>query len=234
MEQYSIALALEDFVPVALSAIGLFYLAQMIAAAESKSRWPALLGAWLAMLGGGTKAAWKLNQALTGANIVWMDNALFILLTPGFIFLAYTLWRAQRAMQGKPAPMSPWIMPLAASLTALGIAAIVASLAPTTRTWNFILLGATTVANFATSMLAAWQAFKQGQKVVAGLFILNIVMIVLLQGLARTGTRTEAVQWVEQILNTISNLAFAVAGYRLSRGTQKDMASLYPKLVTTS
>ena len=36
MEQYSIALALEDFVPVALSAIGLFYLAQMIAAAESK------------------------------------------------------------------------------------------------------------------------------------------------------------------------------------------------------
>jgi hypothetical protein len=230
MEQYSIALALQDFVPVALSSIGLFYLAQMIATAESKSRWPALLGAWLAMLGGGTKAAWKLNVATTGANIVWMDNALFILLTPGFIFLAYTLWRAQRAMQGKPAPMSPWVMPLAASLTALGIAALVATVSPSTRTWNFILLGATTVANFATSMLAAWQAFKQEQKVVAGLFILNIVMIVLLQGLARSGVRTESMQWVEQILNSISNLAFAIAGYRLSRGTQKNMASLYPKL----
>ena len=229
MEQYSIALALEDFVPVALSSIGLFYLAEMIGAAEGKSRWPALVGAWLVMLGGGTKAAWKLNIATTGANIVWMDNALFILLTPGFIFLAYTLWRAQRAMQGKPAPMSPFIMPIAASVTGLGLAAIVAAVAPTTRTWNFILLGATTVANFATSMLAAWQAFKQGQKVVAGLFILNIVMIVLLQGLARTGTRTEAVQWVEQILNTISNLAFAVAGYRLSRHTQRNMTSLYRK-----
>ncbi len=163
MNNYSIALALQDFMPVILSSVGLFYIAEMIATAEAHSRWPALLGAWLVMLGGGTKAAWKLNIAATGANIVWMDNALFVLMTPDFIFLAYTLWRAQRAMRGNPVPLSP------------------------------------------------------------------VIMIVLLQGLARVGDRAEAVQWTEQLLNSVSNAAFAWAGFRLGRDTQKNIAAWYPR-----
>lgn len=233
MEQYSIPLALQDFVPVALSSIGLFFLAELIAAGEGKSRWPALLGAWLVMLGGGTKAAWKLNVALTGANVVWMDNALFILMAPGFILLAYGLWRAQRTLRGSPAPLSPWLMPVAAGLAALGAAAIAATLSPATKTWNFILLGATTVANFALSGLAAAQAWRQGQKGVAAMFFVNVALIVILQGLARAGNRAEATQWVEQILNTLSNAAFAWAGFRLSRDTQKNLPTWYPRLAQT-
>lgn len=229
MDNYSITLALQDFMPVALSSIGLFYIAEMIATAESRSRWPALLGAWLVMLGGGTKAAWKLNIAATGANIVWMDNALFVLMTPGFIFLAYTLWRAQRAMRGNPVPLSPIIMPAAASAVALIAAIGAGQISPGTRLWSFILLGGTTVANFALSALAASQAWRQGQKAVAAGFFVNVIMIVLLQGLARVGDRAEAVQWTEQILNTVSNAAFAWAGFRLGRDTQKNMAAWYPR-----
>ncbi|MBL8057393.1 MAG: hypothetical protein JNK29_11875 [Anaerolineales bacterium] len=222
VETYSVALALQDYVPVALSALGLFFLAEMIArmSAEARVGRIALLGAWLVMLGGGIKASWKLNLALTGADIHWMDNALFILMGPGFTALGWALSAAQRQWAGQPLTSRwAWLFPFLVSAAFLATAAGLAWAQPGTRTWFFVLLGMTTIANFALSGLAIRQAWGQGRRGIALLFIVNVVAILALQGFARAGDRTELVQWIEQILNTLSNLAFALAAYRLNRVT---------------
>jgi len=117
VETYSVPLALQDFMPVALSATGLFFLAEMIKhmAREARVANIALLGAWLVMLGGGIKAAWKLNVALTGNDIEWMDNALFVLMGPGFTCMAWALSAAQRLARGQTLagwpPLTPEAVP---------------------------------------------------------------------------------------------------------------------------
>lgn len=222
VEQYSVPLALQDFMPVALSATGLFFLAEMIKhmARDSRVSNIALLGAWLVMLGGGTKAAWKLNIALTGNDIEWMDNALFILMGPGFTCMAWALSAAQRLARGQAltsrfAALFPFIVSAVFLATAGGLAAA----NPGSRIWFFILLGMTTIANFTLSGLAIRQSWSQSLKWVAVLFLINVLAILALQGLARMGDRNEGEQWVEQILNTLSNAAFAFAAFKLNRHT---------------
>jgi hypothetical protein len=228
VEEYSVPLALQDFMPVALSATGLFFLAEMIKqmARDSRVANIGLLGAWLVMLGGGTKAAWKLNVALTGNDIEWMDNALFILMGPGFTCIAWAFSAGQRlghgqALTSRFAAAFPFIVSTIFLVTAGALAAA----NPGSRTWFIILLGMTTIANFTLSGLAIRQSWRQGLKWVAALFIVNVVAILVLQGLARVGDRNEGEQWVEQILNTLSNAAFAFAAYKLNRHTLSAFAA---------
>lgn len=224
-EVYSVALALQDFVPVALSATGLFFLAEMIARMSGDGRIgrSALWGAWLVMLGGGLKASWKLNLALTGVDIRWMDNALFVLMGPGFTALGWALSAAQRLKAGQPLT-SRWagLFPVLVSAIFLATAGGLAWARPDTRWWFLVLLGLTTIANFTLSGLAIRQAWRQGRRGIALLFVVNIVAILVLQGFARAGNRAEVIQWIEQLLNSFSNLAFALAAYRLNRATRRD------------
>ncbi len=223
MEQpatYTVALALQDFMPVALSAIGLFYLAELaskMSGGRAVLKWFALAGAWLTMLGGGTKAAWKLNIALSGQNLVWTDQQLFFMLGAGFTLLAWAFITARRAHAGKPITAYGWLIPLGIIAAHWGTAFYLQNAQPDARTWFFLLLGLTTIANFVLSGTCIRQAFEQKQTLVAVLFILNIVAILALQGLARTGDRSETMQWVQQSFNTISNAFFAYAGYALNR-----------------
>jgi len=62
---------------------------------------------------------------------------------------------------------------------------------------------------------------------VAALFLINVLAILVLQGLARMGDRGEAEQWVEQILNTLSNAAFAFAAFKLNRHTLSKFVSQF-------
>jgi hypothetical protein len=228
VEQYSVPLAVQDYVPVALSATGLFFLAEMIKhmARDSRVANIGLLGAWLVMLGGGIKATWKLNLALTGNDIEWMDNALFGLMGPGFTCLAWALSAGQRLRRGQAltsrfAAAFPFIV----SAVFLATAGALAAASPGSRIWFFILLGMTTIANFTLSGLAIRQSWSQNLKWVAALFIVNMAAILALQGLARAGDRSETMQWVEQILNTLSNAAFAFAAYKLNRHTLSAFAA---------
>ena len=219
-ETYTVALALQDFLPVAFSAIGLFYLAELadkMSGGRAVLKWFALVGAWLTMLGGGTKAAWKLNLALTSQNLVWTDQQLFFMLGAGFTLLAWAFIAARRVKAGKPIAAYSWLIPLGIIAVHWGTAFYLKSAYVDTRYWFFMLLGLTTIANFVLSGTAIRQSFEQKQTLVAILFIINIVMILALQGLARTGDRTESMQWLQQSLNTLSNAFFAYAGSALNR-----------------
>jgi hypothetical protein len=54
----------------------------------------------------------------------------------------------------------------------------------------------------------------------AALFIINLVGVFLLNGLARMPEQTIALQWIEESINTVSWLAFAVAAYKIYQHTR--------------
>ncbi|BCX03119.1 MAG: hypothetical protein KatS3mg053_1057 [Candidatus Roseilinea sp.] len=220
MNEYTIPLALQDFMPVALSSAGLFFLAEMIARTNQATGRVALFGAWLIMLGGGLKAAWKLNMAMSGNDVAWMSNALFVLLAPGFTLMACALWSAQAQMRGRPLRFNLSAIAFAIGGVSLAVAAALSLAVPSGSAWKFILLGVTTIANLVLSARCIVQAARMGRRDVAALFIVNIVAVIILQGLARIPQQTIPLQWTEQIINTLSGAAFAYAAWKLSRETQ--------------
>ena len=210
------ALALEDFIPVVLSATGLFFIARKVSAVDSGLGRLAVLGFFLIALGGFAKAAWKLIFALTGLDLVWLDNSLFILLAPGFILLTWALLWEGRLLQGRERPRSFWVVPL--GLTAAVAAAALLLLATAGgRAWFFQLLGVTTVANFTAGYLLIRQAAARQLQFVALLFARNLLLTLGLAGMARIPDQTVGLQWIEQIVNTFSQGAFAYAAWRLYR-----------------
>jgi len=235
METYSVGMALQDYMPVALSGAGLFVLARMLARMDAASGTMAYLGAGLVTLGGLCKATWKLLMALSSGqnDIVALDDALFWFLAPGFIFFACALWYGQRKTWGPRRRANIWILPgILVVLT--GAAALYTGLQmhdPTRegrQIWFFILLGMTTIMNFMAGGLAIWQARKQQMGWVAGLFALNLVSIIILQGLARVAIQSVALQWVEQLTNTVAQGAFVWAALKLAQVAITRLSSARP------
>lgn len=217
METFTLGLALEDFVPVILSSLGLFILARMANQFSRAAGRMAYLGWILVTLGGLFKASWKLIMALSDGqtDVVWMDLGLFLWMGPGFTFMAFAIWYAQRVMRGKKLPRNPWLAPtIIIALNSFGALAVALTMSPADR-WRFVFLGLTTIANVTLAVLLIVQAARQHQYGVMVLFIFNIVIVFLLSGMARIPDQTISLQWTEQILNTLAQGAFAVAAWRL-------------------
>lgn len=240
MELYSVPLALEDFLPVILSAFGLYLLAGMITKMDESCKSMAYLGFVLVTLGGLSKAIWKLIFAISEGqtNIIMMDNALFFCLSTGFIFTAFALMYSQGNLSGRGRPNNIWLIPAAlASITLVTAFGISVTMYDPTREgrqmWFFILLGMTTIFNFLALGLAIRQSRQQKQWLALGLFVVNLSAVIILQGLARAAEQTEALQWIEQIVNTIAQAGFVYAVWLLSQSTieilkQKSLSDVKP------
>jgi hypothetical protein len=223
---YQLMMALQDFMPVLLSGVGLAVIAGMIGEMHSPARAMAWFGAGLVFLGGFAKASWKLIMALTLGyqNAVALDNALFLLMAPGFIFLTFALWYGQRRYYGARAADARrmWIAPVVLAavtvITAFGVGTALYDPVRTGRqTWYFILLGVTTIMNIAIVVLAVWQCRREGVALGVLLFVFNIVTVLALQGIARGGASTSiSLQWIAQGVNTMAQLAFVIAAVRIA------------------
>lgn len=244
--EYTIPMALEDFLPVLLSVIGLYFLSRMVSHMDKDSGRMAYLGTALVAVGGFSKALWKLIMALTIANnggslllaedamkntagqVAWLDNNLFLFMAPGFTLLAFALWYGQKKMYGGQRPPNVWLVPGIISLAAVG-AAVFLGVSREGRAWFFVLLAVTTVANFAVSGLAIRQCRRQNLTALAGLFALNVFAILMLQGMARVPDQSIPLQWTQQIINTLSNGAFAFAAYKLGQDTAVRLGVVSPE-----
>ena len=225
--QYSIPLALEDFVPVILSVIGLIYLARMISKMDITYKTLAYAGVILVASGGFAKAIWKLIYAVSDAetNITILDEYLFFGLSSGFTLLAFALWYGQRRMYKDDAPKQVWMIPVGIIAVVMGTVVLLATTAHDPerdrQVWFFVVLGVAVIFNFVTVGLAIRQAMRENLTMVAVIFGVNLLAIFVLQGLARIEDQTEALQWVEQGINTCAQAAFLFATWKLYTHTSE-------------
>ncbi|MFC9971082.1 hypothetical protein ACFVH6_09300 [Spirillospora sp. NPDC127200] len=206
MTDYPVALAAEDFVPVALTAAGALLLAPYAGArfGPRAARTTLLAGA-VAGTGGLCKATWKLVVALGGPDLAWLESLLFPLLLIGFSLLARSLY---------PDPVLPLHRALAYALAAIPAIGLVAS-ALVRDTWPAMVLAILAVSVVAVRLALLGRA--EDDTTSSALFGVWLTGQYVLGPLAARPDQTVALQWVEQGCNTLTQAAFAYAAWRLAR-----------------
>jgi antibiotic biosynthesis monooxygenase (ABM) superfamily enzyme len=93
---------------------------------------------------------------------------------------------------------------------------------PTSPAWERVLLSVMVLATVVTGLLLIVFGFRQKMPLAGWLFIINLVGIFLLNGLARMDEQTITLQWIEESINTISWLSFAVAAKKVFAYTRNN------------
>lgn len=208
---YPVSLAVEDYVPVLLTAVGVLLLHRTFRNARGVIGAAALIGA-----GGMAKATAKLIAAAGGPDLVWLRNMLFPLLTIGFGLLCVALLSEDR--------LPRWLGILVPSLTAA--CAVGAVLARDTLP----MLVSTTVFAVIVGIHLIGVARARGDTLTAALFGVQLLVFFALGPLASRPDQTVALQWAEQLCNSAAQAAFLIAAWRLSaappvRAADKEMIS---------
>jgi hypothetical protein len=218
--EYTVIMALQDYMPVIASSVGLFILARGIATVNAQVSRLAYLGWILVTIGGFSKATWKLVMAASSSqtNLIALDDAMFFFMGSGFLFMGFALWYAQRAIQEKAMPYfkNVYVVPFTIAAVICGLSLVMHIVSPNTRIWYYIVLGLTTVSNFVMLGLLIRLSLQQKSVLCAALFAVNLVLIIAMTGMARVEPQTIPLEWTAQITNTISNGAFAFGCYRLA------------------
>jgi hypothetical protein len=217
MEQPTIPLAVEGFLAVVLAGLGTFFLARLLVRLDRHCGQLATLGSLLITLGSFLPASGKLLFAATQLQLPVLFHSRWILLAPGFVLLAWALWKTFRS---SPGGTPVWVVPVIVIVVGCGAAAI-SALSKGGQHWFFILLGLMTIANTAAGVLLAWQAGHRGWQLLALLFAFYVVTIWFQASLVRLPQQTVALQWIEQINGTLSWGVFAYAAWQLEQSILK-------------
>ena len=206
---YSVPLALVDFLPVILSALGLFALARWAGLEGAPYRQAGFLGAALVITGGTIKALWKLIIASSGVDIPWMASQLFWFMSPGFVFLAWVA--LAKANGGRSIFGNAWIAPALVAFLALGAAWLRPAV---TGRSSGILLAVMSAASLVLTLVVLRACLQAGLKLQAGALAMNIALTFLLVRLARKD-QTVLLQWCEETNNVLAQGALFFAATAL-------------------
>ena len=214
MQDYSLALALFDYLPVAMSALGLGLLAQLLSRALPGALGWLLVGAGLVVAGGLSKATWKLIWVLTGQDVQVLDALLFICIAPGMILLACHAAAASWRWRNAVAAVHPGRNSLLLATPLLVAAGLAAGFAEG-RAWFFVLLAAGASANIVLALMLVRLSWVWGRRFVGAFFLLSILLTLGLSALARIPEQTAALQWLEETINLVAQGCFALGVWRL-------------------
>jgi hypothetical protein len=208
--EYTLSLALVDFLPVLFAAFGFFYIVRLVSFVLPMQGRIAFLGGSLVVMGGLSKAVWKTLMASSGGamNLAWLENAMFILMTPGYILLAWSVWQTARSVQGKRT-LGTWIFPFIVIGSLYLVSFYLYTSAPESPAWERILLTTLVLATLLTGILLIAFALYLKLPLAAGLFLLNLLIVLIMNGMARQPDQSISIQWIEEVINAISWLAFA-------------------------
>ncbi|EXJ15193.1 hypothetical protein [Imhoffiella purpurea] len=220
MLEFSIALALYDFVPVFLTGAALWYLSRFVGLQLPERRLMALTGGALVFAGGLSKASWKLIAASTGTDLAWLAAALFPLMAPGFALLAVSVWASSRNLRGHVA-IGGWRLAVSSILVAFLVAALRQWLWEIPRGWFLPLLVLASLGNLILSAQLIWASLHLRRWMIALLFGVNLGMIFALQPIAMAVPKTMAMHWIEQTLTAVGTGCFALAVYLLWRASER-------------
>lgn len=193
-EEYNVALAIEDFVPVVLAAAALVITAQAVGRRVPGVFPIALIGAIVVALGGLGKATWKLLVASGCWEYPILEQLLFPCLAFGFSALAWALLSAKRGSMLAGWPFAAF--PVGAAIGALWMGE------------NWPLLIAAAVSATVLGITAAIMAFSARKPGVGVLFILYVLGTNILPPLAAQPDQSAELQWAEQLTNSAVQLCF--------------------------
>ena len=205
--QPTLSLAVFDLVPVIIAGVAFVTLARLITAKNPDLAIPAMAGAVLATTGGASKAIWKVIKAASDGDIdiTVMEEALFPLLSVGFALMAMSLFLLRE--EGKP---------LVSGLVLVGIIwGIAVGL-------SFVSEGAVngyfiTVVTLAevTLIMLLWRWARREGAHIGWLLGFHLFLVIGLSGMARAVEQTNALQWVEESANAVTQALLLVAVFRL-------------------
>lgn len=211
--QVTVPMALEDYLTPLLTAVGLFYLVRVLNRRAETAGLVAAIGAVLIVLGGVFKATWKLIVAVSGRDMAWLNTSLFVLMSVGFVAVAWAWWRGMNRSVRLRNSASVWLVPLVLTVIIWSVAAYL-GLTQDNRSWFIMLLATTTLGSLALSGQLIVRAWRWGLALAALLFLINIVTFF---ALSRIADQTVTLQWVKQIISAVSQGAFALACWQLAR-----------------
>ena len=213
-EEYTVALAIEDFVPVVLAGAALIITARAAGRRVPKVFPVALIGALVVTAGGLGKATWKILVASGCWEHPILEQLLFPCLAFGFSALAWALLSARR---GSVLPGWPFaVFPVGAAIGALWMGE------------NWPLLIAAAVSATVLGVTAAVMAFSAGKPSVGALFVVYVLGTNILPPLAAQPEQSAELQWMEQLTNSAVQLCFLLGALwlreHLSKRADEDSA----------
>jgi hypothetical protein len=203
--EFTVPMALEDFIPVIFTAVGLYFLLKVIIRRYRNLCGLACLGATLVITDGFLKAFWKLIYAASGTDIAWMKDSLFVLMGPGFIFVSWALWRGLKEQISTNRQI--WLTPLAIVLPSLCLSLYLAMNLPD-RSWARILLMLTTIGIFFTNGQVIYSCVKKKLYLPIIMLLITIITIFTQVYISQL-QQTTAIHWIGQVNNTVSQAGFA-------------------------
>lgn len=212
--EYSVPLALQDYMTVVFSALGLFLLTTLINRLDRKLGRMALVGVGLAVLGGTLKASGKLLMAVGGPDVAALHLSLFPLIAPGFTLVAWALFQARHLMRNEPPSRRPWLLPLVViALFAAGSLALGLNGGP----WRVPLILLSTLANFALLVMLTLAAWGRGMWLTGALFLVTLTVVLVMSQMASLPDPTIALIWVMQVSQSFAQALFAIGVWQFSR-----------------
>lgn len=214
----TLPLALLDFLPVLFTGIGLAYIGRLVSSVLPAQGRIAFLGGILVLAGGLFRAIWKSLMAVSGgeADVNWMEDGLFVLMTPGYLLLAWSVWQALRAVDGRTT-FSTWALPVGLILIMFLVSYSFLRVDPGSAMWERILLSMLVIATLCTGIFLIVLALRLKLVIASGLLLFNLLGIFAMNGLARLPVQSIAVHWMAEGINTLIWLAFAIGAFQIKR-----------------
>lgn len=195
MEQTcTLSLSLLDFVPPLAFLIAAVFLVRLAVRERGRSS-AAFMGAGTALvfLGGMLKAVWKLLYTLGVGDYAILSEQQFVLLAPGFLLMFISA--IQLLPRGKRMQDS----------AVIGLAI-----------WKIPLMAVMTVSSVGAYGVLSYLGFRRRRPLAGLLFIVSVVLTLGMAGMA-SGEQSVARQWIEEGVNSASQIALAVASCTLYR-----------------
>lgn len=195
MEDHSLALALFDFLPPLAFLTGAVFLVKIarICCGIPCSRMM-IAGSFLVFLGGFLKATWKLLYVTGMANIRWMGEGQFILLSIGFLAICISVILIARKLRASPN------------------AAVLLGIVP----WKLPFLFLMILTSLGAEGILAYIAFQRKLRPAAAGFVVG-VMGILAMGVFSSAEQSLTMQWIEESINTLGQCGFMLGCILLHR-----------------
>jgi len=191
-EAYTVGLSLLDFVPNLAFLVGAYFLVRLVLLRSSPfSKITMIAGSSLVFLGGTLKALWKLLCTIGGGDVWLLSELQFVLLAPGFLLMLVSVFLVARQERGRWEArligMAPWKIPLLATMTlcSLGVQGIL-----------------------------SYMAFRRKAHLAAAMYIVAVLCMLGMAGMAG-GEQSVGWQWVEEGINSVGQIAFALGSWLL-------------------